>query len=76
MRIEWMANGRENLPVRIGKKERSSDWSFSALPYLMELLSVKESGIERIQMSPEARKGANYSLFLPLCSVPLPDLEV
>jgi hypothetical protein len=42
----------------------------------MELLSVKESGIERIQMSPEARKGANYSLFLPLCSVPLPDMEV
>jgi class 3 adenylate cyclase/tetratricopeptide (TPR) repeat protein len=28
----------------------------SALPYLLELLSVKESGIEKIQMSPEARK--------------------
>jgi class 3 adenylate cyclase/tetratricopeptide (TPR) repeat protein len=28
----------------------------SALPYLLELLSVKESGIERIQISPEARK--------------------
>ena len=28
----------------------------STLPYLLELLSVKESGIEKIQMSPEARK--------------------
>jgi len=28
----------------------------SALPYLLELLSMKESGIEKIQMSPEARK--------------------
>ncbi len=28
----------------------------STLPYLLELLSVKESGIEKMQMSPEARK--------------------
>ena len=28
----------------------------STLPYLLDLLSVKESGIEKIQMSPEARK--------------------
>ncbi|OHE17926.1 MAG: hypothetical protein A2X96_11380 [Syntrophobacterales bacterium GWC2_56_13] len=28
----------------------------STLPYLLELLSMKESGIEKIQMSPEARK--------------------
>jgi class 3 adenylate cyclase/tetratricopeptide (TPR) repeat protein len=28
----------------------------STLPYLLELLSVKESGIENMQMSPEARK--------------------
>jgi len=28
----------------------------STLPYLLELLSVKDSGIEKIQMSPEARK--------------------
>jgi class 3 adenylate cyclase/tetratricopeptide (TPR) repeat protein len=28
----------------------------SALPYLLELLSVKDSGIEKISMSPEARK--------------------
>jgi class 3 adenylate cyclase/tetratricopeptide (TPR) repeat protein len=28
----------------------------STLPYLLELLSVKESGIEKIPMSPEARK--------------------
>jgi len=28
----------------------------SALPYLLELLSVKESGMDRISMSPEARK--------------------
>jgi tetratricopeptide (TPR) repeat protein len=28
----------------------------STLPYLLELLSVKKSGIEKIQMSPEARK--------------------
>jgi len=28
----------------------------SALPYILELLSVKDSGIEKIQMSPEARK--------------------
>jgi predicted ATPase len=28
----------------------------STLPYLLELLSVKESGIEKIQMSPEGRK--------------------
>jgi class 3 adenylate cyclase/tetratricopeptide (TPR) repeat protein len=28
----------------------------TTLPYLLELLSVKDSGIERIQMSPEARK--------------------
>ena len=28
----------------------------STLPYLLELLSVKESGIKKIQMSPEARK--------------------
>jgi class 3 adenylate cyclase/tetratricopeptide (TPR) repeat protein len=28
----------------------------STLPYLLELLSVKESGIDRIPMSPEARK--------------------
>ena len=28
----------------------------STLPYLLELLSVKESGIEQISMSPEARK--------------------
>jgi len=28
----------------------------STLPYLLELLSVKDSGIDKIQMSPEARK--------------------
>jgi class 3 adenylate cyclase/tetratricopeptide (TPR) repeat protein len=28
----------------------------STLPYLLELLSLKESGIEKIQMSPEAKK--------------------
>ena len=28
----------------------------STLPYLLELLSIKKSGIEKIQMSPEARK--------------------
>ncbi|HOX14530.1 MAG TPA: adenylate/guanylate cyclase domain-containing protein [Smithellaceae bacterium] len=28
----------------------------SSLPYLLELLSVKESGIEKIQMSPEGKK--------------------
>jgi class 3 adenylate cyclase/tetratricopeptide (TPR) repeat protein len=28
----------------------------STLPYILELLSVKESGIEKMQMSPEARK--------------------
>ncbi len=28
----------------------------STLPYLLELLAVKESGIEKMQMSPEARK--------------------
>ena len=28
----------------------------STLPYLLELLSVKESGIEKMQMSPEARR--------------------
>ena len=28
----------------------------STLPYLLDLLSVKESGIEKMQMSPEARK--------------------
>jgi predicted ATPase len=28
----------------------------AALPYLLELLSVKDSGIDKIQMSPEARK--------------------
>jgi tetratricopeptide (TPR) repeat protein len=28
----------------------------TTLPYLLELLSVKDSGIEKIQMSPEARK--------------------
>ena len=28
----------------------------STLPYLLELLSVKDSGIDKIPMSPEARK--------------------
>ena len=28
----------------------------STLPYLLELLSVKDSGIDKIHMSPEARK--------------------
>ena len=28
----------------------------SALPYLLELLSVKDSGIDRNSMSPEGRK--------------------
>ena len=28
----------------------------STLPYLLELLSVKDSGIDKITMSPEAKK--------------------
>ena len=30
----------------------------SSLPYLLELLSVKESGMEKISMSPEGRRTA------------------
>ena len=32
----------------------------STLPYLLELLSVKDSGIDKIPMSPEAKKRSNY----------------
>ena len=44
-------------------KDKVSQWlktigidETSTLPYLLELLSVKDSGIDRIDMSPEARK--------------------
>src|SRR6056297_2221892 len=44
-------------------RNKVSDWlkaigadEASTLPYLLELLSVKESGIDQIDMSPEARK--------------------
>ena len=35
----------------------------SSLPYLLELFSVKDSGIEKIPMSPEARKDRNMEIF-------------
>ena len=41
--------------VRGGLKLLGVDES-SALPYILELLSVKDSGIDKISMSPEARK--------------------
>ena len=41
--------------VKEGLKQLSADEA-STLPYLLELLSVKESGIDKIPMSPEARK--------------------
>jgi len=41
--------------VRKGLRMIAADEA-SALPYLLELLSVKESGIDQISMSPEARK--------------------
>jgi len=41
--------------VKEGLKQLGADEA-STLPYLLELLSVKESGIDKIPMSPEARK--------------------
>ena len=41
--------------VRKGLKQLGVDEA-SSLPYLLELLSVKDSGIDQIHMSPEARK--------------------
>jgi class 3 adenylate cyclase/tetratricopeptide (TPR) repeat protein len=41
--------------VKMGLKLIGADEA-STLPYLLELLSVKDSGIDRISMSPEARK--------------------
>jgi ABC-type oligopeptide transport system substrate-binding subunit/class 3 adenylate cyclase len=42
--------------VKRGLKILGTDEA-SALPYLLELFSVKESGIDKIPLSPEARKG-------------------
>ncbi len=44
-----------NDKVKEGLKQLGADEA-STLPYLLELLSVKESGIDKIPMSPEARK--------------------
>jgi predicted ATPase len=41
--------------VKTGLKILGADEA-STLPYLLELLSVKDSGIDKIPMSPEARK--------------------
>jgi class 3 adenylate cyclase len=41
--------------VKMGLKLIGADEA-STLPYLLELISVKESGIDRISMSPEAKK--------------------
>ena len=41
--------------VKTGLKTLGVDETYT-LPYLLELLSVKDSGIDNIQMSPEARK--------------------
>jgi len=35
----------------------------SSLPYLLELFSVKDSGIDKIPMSPEAKKDRNMEVF-------------
>jgi class 3 adenylate cyclase/tetratricopeptide (TPR) repeat protein len=35
----------------------------SSLPYLLELFSVKDSGIDKIPMSPEAKKDRNMEIF-------------
>ncbi len=35
----------------------------SALPYLLEIFSVKDSGIDKIPMSPEAKKDRNMEIF-------------
>jgi class 3 adenylate cyclase/tetratricopeptide (TPR) repeat protein len=50
---EWDQEIRER--VKRGLELMGVDES-STLPYLLELLSVKDSGIDRISMSPEARK--------------------
>lgn len=54
-----ISDGEEDYRIREkvqgGLKAMASNEA-STLPYLLELLSVKESGLERISMSPEARK--------------------
>ena len=42
--------------IKRGLKKLGTDQA-STLPYLLELFSVKESGIDKISLSPEARKG-------------------
>jgi class 3 adenylate cyclase/tetratricopeptide (TPR) repeat protein len=48
--------------VKEGLKVLAADES-STLPYLLDLLSVKESGIDSIPMSPEARKDQTMEAF-------------
>jgi class 3 adenylate cyclase len=45
----------------------------STLPYLLELLSVKDSGMDQISMSPEARKGQMIETML---RIPLKGSEI
>ena len=48
-------DSRSRDKVKMGLKELGADEA-ATLPYLLELLSVKDSGIDEIPMSPEARK--------------------
>jgi class 3 adenylate cyclase/tetratricopeptide (TPR) repeat protein len=52
---EGDADSKITEKVKTGLKAIGADEN-SILPYLLELLSVKDSGIEKISMSPEARK--------------------
>ena len=51
--------------VSTGLKELGADEA-STLPYLLEFLAVKESGIDRIPMSPEAKKKRTMDAFIQI----------
>jgi predicted ATPase len=58
--------------VRGGLKQLDADEG-SALPYLLELLSVKDSGFDQIPMSPEGKK---YQMIETIIRIPLKGSEI